>query len=155
MIDHVERLRTLIRLRHSDVERCTRELAEAAQALATAEAERRGAEAVVEQESLRHADAQSRRLEAPGDELTVVYCRTTEAALADANARLETADRTLSEAEADAAARRQRLLRAQVRCASLEAILAKAIARQRRAAERRLADEPAVALLPAATLAFA
>ena len=155
MIDHVERLRTLARLRRRDVERRTHELADAARALAAAEAERGRARSAVDREALRNEEALSRRLAAPGDELTAVFCRTTEAALAEASARLAAAQRTLEEAQAETAERRRRLLHAQARCQSLETILAKAAARQRRLADRRLVDEPASAWLPAAAGAFA
>ena len=143
MSDSIDRIRTLARLRHRDVGRCVRKVADAARAAAEAEAKREQADAALTWATRRHNEALARRLQEPCDTLVGIFCQGTEAALDEACTRLAAANDALRQAREEASEQRRRLLRAQARSDALEAFLSRALARHRRAADRRLADDRA------------
>lgn len=143
MIDRIDKIRTLTRLRRRDVERCASKVADAARAAAEAEGVRERADAALARATRRHDEALAKRLRAPCDTLVGIFCRGTEAALDEARARLAAAEDTLHQAREESSEQRRRLLRAQARSDALEAFLSRALARHRRAADRRLTDDRA------------
>lgn len=155
MTDHIDKLRTLLRLRQRDVHRRTGEVTEAARAVVAAETECELAEARLAQAAQQHKDALTGRIEAPCDPLVGLFCERTETALARARERLATAEKSLHQALQDVSERRRQLLRAQARSGALETFLSRALRRHRRAADRRLTDDRASDFRPAIALAFA
>lgn len=143
MIDRIDKIRTLTRLRQRDVERCARKVIDAARAAAAADEERECADAALAQAMRRNDEALAKRLQAPCDTLIGEFCQGTEAALEEARTRLAAAEDASQQAHQEASEQRRRLLRAQGRSDALEAFLSRALARHRRVADRRLADDRA------------
>lgn len=155
MKDRIEKLKSLLRLRHREVERRTLDATAAARQLAEAEAGCARAENARSEALADHETALARRLDAPGDLLIGVYCRATEIALEEAQAALAAARTILAEASARAAEIRRLLLRAHARFDSLDALLRRTVARHRTTIDLRMMDDhgpgarPAHALVPA------
>jgi chromosome segregation ATPase len=153
MTDRIDKLRTLLRLRQRDIDRRTGEVAEAARAVAAAEAGCKQAEARLAQALRHHEEALAGRIEAPCDPLVGLFCERTETALVRARERLAIVEKSLHQALEDVSEKRRQLLRAQARNGALETFLSRALRGHRRAIDRRLADDRASDFRPA--MAFA
>jgi len=141
MRDRIEKLRTLVLLRHRDVERRTRDVAEAAQALTAAEAAMRAAEHACDAARLRLDRALHERVRDPADGQAHLFCQCCETGVGEADAALESSEEDVARAGALAAEARRALMRAQVRYDALSVALRRAQLGHRQARERRAQDD--------------
>lgn len=155
MIDRLDRLHVLLRLRRRDVDRRGREVARASAALDAAALTCDAAGTACDTARATHRRSEAQRLSAPADAFIAVFCRAAEAQVGEAEERRDQAEIALAETRRQADSARRRWLRAQARLDALDEVYRKAVAARERARESRACDEAVEQARPAFGLALA
>jgi len=151
MTDSIDRLRTILRLRKRDLDRCEQAAAAARKGVAAAEEREGEAARACTRAAAACEQALAQRLRQPADAMVQLHCRVV-AARADSMRRLRDQARdALQEARGAADGMRREWLRAQARHDVISSELERAIRRLQRHISRKADDEARPLGRPVAT----
>ena len=149
MSDQIDQLKTIVRLRKRDLERCAHDVAAARQAIVAAQVQEEQAARACADALASRAAAMMERLRQPCDPLVQLHCQAV-SARAEASQLLRTqAGAALAEARALADRLKREWLRAQARHDAMLQELERAVQSWQRQVGRRAEDEVRPAPIPA------